>query len=112
MASRAATAGPKSLTAAKSPDRRPSACLSWDPEADSVLIYLGDSAPSDTNVEDGGVIVQRDATGATVILEILCVHQGVSASAMATVAQHFPPAGTALAQLVKNLPLTCQQIDI
>lgn len=102
MASQEATVGSKSSKAMTSSV----GSLSWDPEANSVLIHLSDRAATDTEVEEGGVIVQRDRTGAAVILEILCVREGVSAGALAALGRHSAPAQRALCTLLERLPVT------
>jgi hypothetical protein len=86
--------------------------LSWDPAANSVLISLRDGVATVTEVEDGGVIVERNREGAALNLEILCVRQGLGPKAIETVVQYCPAAADALYKLTESLPESLVQIPL
>jgi len=86
--------------------------LSWDPAANSAIIYLRKGVAAETEVADGGVIVERDRKGATLNLEILCVRQGLKPGAIETVGQHCHAAADALSELAQHLPDALVQIPL
>src|SRR4051794_39714089 len=88
-----------------------SSVVSWDAEADSVIVFLREGDRDQSDLDDDGIVVGRTEAGDVLDLEIFDISEGVPPAILAAVDGYSAAAGATLRKLLADLPEDDAEIE-